>query len=94
MYQISKYAADGQGRARALGYSEPIENEAGELTSQTQLYLLSKKVIMRIFVALFTKTQYDFNLNQEVPLINPFTYFAEVGIDVMVLDLGDGEDLE
>jgi len=100
VYHISQSATDGKGRARALAYGEPVENEAGELISQAQLYLLAKKVVLRIFAVLFSKTQYDFNLNQEMPLINPFRYFTDVSIDAMVLDLGynnnngELEDLE
>jgi hypothetical protein len=88
MYLIGQSTTDGKGRA------DPVENEAGELTSPAQLYRLSTKVVLRIFVALFSKTQYDFDLNQEMPLINPFRYFAGVSMDAMVLDLGEPEDIE
>lgn len=49
---------------------------------------------MRTFVSLFSKAQYDFALNHEIPLINPFKYFGDVTVDVLVMNLGNFEDLE
>jgi hypothetical protein len=50
MHLIGQSTADGKGRA------DPVENEAGELISPAQLSRLSTKVVLRIFVALFSKT--------------------------------------
>ena len=64
LFNISKQAADKKdGKAGALGYSEPIENEYGQLISTNYVHIVCKKIILRIYVALFSKTSYDFNLD-------------------------------
>jgi len=98
VYRIGLAATGGKGgkykRHRNAAYGEPVANEAGEMVAQAELYRLAKKVALRVFVALFSKTQYDFNLNQEMPLVDPFKYFADVSLDAVVLGLGEPEDLE
>ena len=92
MYRISSYSTT----SKAVGSrADPVvEDEDGELTSQNHVYQQCRKIILKILVSLFGKTQYDFTLNHEIPLINPFKYFTDVSLDVLVMNLGNFEDLE
>mmetsp|Transcript_2916 Transcript_2916/g.4502 ORF Transcript_2916/g.4502 Transcript_2916/m.4502 type:complete len:132 (+) Transcript_2916:275-670(+) len=48
-----------------------------------------KLLIMKTFLQLFELRRYDFTLNTEIPLVNPFTYFKTLDFEIFALNLND-----